>query len=272
MSSVNKAYTLIEMLAVSAARIINDFDVIFIGTGLPMLAALLAKHTHAPNIVMMTEAGIYNPNPIDLPMSVSDSRWFYRSSWSTGPIEVMNMFLQKQRIDVGFLGGAQIDRYGNINSTVIGDYLAPIRRLPGSGGACDIAVKANRTIIIMVHEKRRFVERVDYITGPGWKCYKFPNRTLVSREELGLWGGPEAVISNMGIMKFDKETKEMYLAYYFEDIGITPEIIRSNTSFNIDTSRAKPAVPPTEEELEVLRCRVDPEGILLQRDRKEKKN
>jgi len=272
MSSPNEnncGYNLMEMLAVSAARVIRDGEVVFVGTGLPMLAALLAKAAHAPNISMVTEAGIYHPKPMHMPMSVSDSRWFYKSPWVAGPVEIMNVFLQKRRIDVGFLGGAQIDIYGNLNSTVIGDYLKPTHRLPGSGGASDIGTLANRTIITMVHEKRRFVKRVDFLTTPGWKCYKFPGRLLVPRDELGMWGGPAVVISDMGVMRFDETTKEMYVDQYFADTGITLEQIKANTAFDINVSRAKPALPPTDKELTVLREKIDPERIFLGRKRKE---
>lgn len=262
--------TYMEMLAVSAARVIQDEEVVFVGTGLPMMAALLAKACHAPNITMITEAGIYNPRPMHIPMSVSDSRWFYRSSWVASPLELLNMFLQNKRIDVGFLGGAQVDKYGGLNSTLIGgDYLNPKRRLPGSGGAVDIACLSNKTIITMVHERRRFVEKLDYLTSPGWKCYKFPGRELVRREELGMWGGPQVVISDMGIMNFDKETKEMFVDQYFADLGVTLEQIKSNTAFDIDVSRAKPAVPPTAHELTMLREKIDPDKVFLGRKRKE---
>ena len=206
--SAADGYILMEMLAVSASREIKDGEVVFAGTGLPMLAALLAKATHAPNSVMVTEAGIYDPSPLHMPTSVSDSRWYYNSPWSAGPHELMHYFLQAGRIDVGFLGGAQIDRYGNLNSTVVGDYNHPKRRLPGAGGASDIAILSKRTIISMVHEKRRFVDSVDYITTPGWKCWKYPEHELVAREELDMWGGPAAVVSDMGVMSLTKILKK----------------------------------------------------------------
>lgn len=259
-------YKPIEAMTVAASQLLHDGEVVFVGTGLPMLAAILAKNTHAPDLVMVTEAGIYDPNPEHLPMSVSDARWFKGSPWSGGPVELMNFFLQKGRIDVGFLGGAQVDKYGNGNSTVIGDYLHPERRLPGSGGACDIAIQSKRTILIMMHEIRRFVEKVDYITSPGWKCPGYPQQdNLMDRTELGLAGGPDAVVSDMGVMKFDPRSREMYVKFYFSGLGITPEKIQEHTGFTIDISRAEPLPPPEKVLFDILRSKVDPEGLFLGR-------
>ena len=175
----------------------------------------------------------------------------------------MGHFLQSGKIDVGFLGGAQVDRYGNLNSTCIGPYDRPQKRFEGAGGASDIASLAKRTIIIMSHEKRRFVEQVDYITSPGWKCRALDWASDVMREEIGLDGGPYAVVSTLGVMKFDERSRSMYVEATYEDLGVSIGDIRAMTEFDIDGSRAQPMAPPTAEELSVLREKVDPEGIYM---------
>ncbi len=252
-----------EMLAVAGARCIEDNETVFIGFGLPMISSILAKNTHAPNCTLITECGIYGPKPLELPMAVADARWYQGIPCTIDTVKVMNMVLQNRKIDKSFLGGAQVDRYGNINSTVTGDYLHPKRRLNGSGGASDIAAMANSTIITIDHEPRRFVEKVDYLTSPGWKCKDDETGEMKFREELGMWGGPKKVISNLGIMEFDEDTKEMYVAYYYKELGVTLDDIIKNTSFDIDVSRAKPFEMPTKEEIDMLRNQIDPEGIYI---------
>lgn len=252
-----------EMLAIAGSRCIEDGDTVFIGTGLPMVASILAKNTHAPNCTIITECGVYGPKPLELPMAVADARWFQGIPCTVDSVQVMNMILQNRKIDKSFLGGAQVDRYGNINSTVIGNYLTPKRRLNGSGGASDIAIMANSTIIIIDHEPRRFVESVDYLTTPGWKCKKNGTDEMAFREEMGMWGGPKKVISNLGVMEFDAETREMYVAYYYENLGVTLDDIIKNTSFDIDVSRAKSFEMPTQEELDILRNQIDSEKIYI---------
>ena len=253
----SKEYTLTELMAAAAAREIQDGEVAFIGTGLPMLGGMLAQHTHAPNSVLIFQTGTVDPQLAHLPMAVSDPRVVRLASTAGGLIEVFSM-LQAGYVDVGFLGAAQVDMFGNINSTSIGDYHHPTVRLPGSGGSSDIACLAKRTIIITRHEKRRFPERVDYITSPGW--LNGPG----AREEVGLpRGGPAAVVTTMGIIRFDNETKQAYLASYHP--GLTPQIVAQNTGFHLDTSRAVETKSPTAEEIRILRDVVDPEGVFLQR-------
>jgi glutaconate CoA-transferase subunit B len=252
-----------EMLAVAGARSIDDGDTVFIGFGLPMISSILAKNTHAPSCTLLTECGIYGPRPTELPMAVADARWFQGIPCMIDSARVMNMMLQNKKIEKSFLGGAQVDLYGNINSTAIGDYLHPKSRLPGSGGASDIAALAHATIISIVHEPRRMVKTVDYLTSPGWVCKDFKTNKMVRREELGMWGGPKRVISNLAIMEFDDATKEMYVAYYYKELGVTLDKIIENTSFDIDVSRARPFEMPTDHELNLLRNTIDPEGIYL---------
>ena len=190
-------YTLTELMAVAAAREIADGEVVFSGTGLPMLGAMLAQRTHAPNCIIIFEAGTVASQLAHLPMSVGDPRAMRGAASAAGLHEVFTFVLQAGRVDVGFLSGAQVDRFGNINSTSIGlDPRRPQVRFSGSGGACDIACLAKRTVIIALHEKRRFPERVDYITSPGWL------EGGDSRRRAGLrWGGPGVVVTTRAVMR-----------------------------------------------------------------------
>ncbi len=256
-------YSRLEMMVVAASRLLCDGEKVLVGTGIPLVAAILAKKTHARGMVMVMEAVAFDSDPESLPFCVADPRAVYRTTWTPTSAEVMCHFLQSGKIDVGFLGGAQVDRFGNLNSTCIGAYGLPEKRFEGSGGASDIASLAKRTIIIMNHEKRRFVERVDYITSPGWKCRALDWKSDVMRADVGLDGGPHAVVSTLGVMKFDPSSKEMFVETYYDDLGVSIDDIRHMTEFEIDLSRARPMKPPTREELAVLREKVDPEGIYM---------
>jgi len=257
------SYSQLEMMVVAASRLLKNGEVALVGTGLPLVGAFLAKHTHAPEIIIVMEAVAFDSKPFSLPFCVADPRGVYQTTWAPTSVEIMGQLLQSGRVDTGFLGGAQVDKFGNLNSTCIGSYLSPKKRFEGSGGACDIAVMAQKTIITMAHEKQRFVDQVDYITSPGWKCRDHRTREMVDRSKLGMWGGPFAVVSTMGIMKFDEDSHEMYVDYYFSELGVTPQLIRENSGFDIDVSRAKAYAPPAVNELEVLRTIVDPEGIFM---------
>jgi len=258
MKKYAKDYTLTELMAVAAAREINDHEIVFAGTGLPMVGAMLAQHTNAPSCVIVFEAGAVDCKLAHLPMSVGDPRTMRFASTATGLFDVFSTVLQRGFIDVGFLGGAQVDMYGNINTTCIGNYQHPKVRFPGSGGSGDIACLSKRTIIIAIHEKRRFPERCDYITSPGW--IDGPD----GRKQAGLpWGGPSAVITTLGVLRFDEHTKRAYLASYHP--GVTREQVKERTGFELDVSRAKETTPPTEFEIRVLREKVDPEGIFLKK-------
>ena len=253
-----KNYKLMELMAVAAAREIRDGEIVFAGTGLPMLGAMLAQHTNAPNCIIVFEAGAVDCKLAHLPMSVGDPRTMRFASTATGLFDVFSTVLQRGFIDVGFLSGAQIDAYGNINATCIGNYHHPKVRFPGSGGSGDIACLSKRTIIIAVHEKRRFPERIDYITSPGW--IDGPQ----GRKRAGLpWGGPSAIITTLGVLRFDERTKRAYLASYHS--GVTPKQVKENTGFKLDVSRAKETEPPTEAEIKILREKVDPECIFLKK-------
>lgn len=250
-------YTLTELMAVAAAREIQDGEVVFAGTGLPMLGAMLAQRSHAPNCCIIFEAGTVASQLAHLPMSVGDPRVMRGAAVAAGLSEVFTYVLQAGRVDVGFLSGAQIDRFGNINSTAIGqDPLHPQVRFSGSGGSCDIACLACRTVIIAKHEKRRFPEKVDYITSPGWLAGGD------SRSGAGLIrGGPSVVVTTMGVMRFRPKTREMYLESFHP--GLSAEAVASETGFPLDIEEAVETPIPSPDELYLLREIVDPERIFL---------
>lgn len=257
-------YKGIDLLAAAAAREVNDGDVVFAGTGLPMLAITLAQYEHAPNAVCIYEAGSIGGRPIDLPTSVGDARCAYQGSKSAGLFETFYGQLHAGYVDLGFLGGAEIDMYGNVNTTVVGDYAAPKKRFSGSGGNADINSFARRTVFIMVQEKRRFNERVDYITSPGWRIPRWPSGEFVHKREIYgkfFHGGPSAVITDMAVFRFDEEGV-MYLDTVHP--GFSVEDVKDAVGFDLNISRVSGETkPPTYGQLEILYKKVDPEGIFL---------
>ncbi len=250
-------YSLMELMTVVAAREVADGEVVFAGTGLPMLGVMLAQKTHAPGCIIIFEAGTVASRLAHLPMSVGDPRAMRGAAMAAGLNEVFTFILQAGRVDIGFLSGAQVDRYGNINSTSIGaDPRRPAVRFSGSGGACDIACLAKRTIIIAKHEKRRFPEKVDYVTSPGWIDGG------ASRAASGLVrGGPDVVVTTMGVIRFRAETKLPYLASFHP--GLSPRAVADETGFVLDIGQAAETSPPSDEELRILREVVDPERVFL---------
>jgi glutaconate CoA-transferase subunit B len=251
------AYTLTELMAVTAAREIQDGEVVFAGTGLPMLGAMLAQRTHAPQCCIIFEAGTVACQLAHLPMSVGDPRAMRGAAVAAGLSEVFSYVLQAGRVDVGFLSGAQIDRFGNINSTSIGaDPRHPQVRFSGSGGACDIACLSKRTVIIAQHEKRRFPDKTDYVTSPGWL------EGGDSRLQAGLVrGGPSVVVTTKGVMRFRPDSKQMYLASYHP--GLTAQAVADDTGFLLNISGAIETPAPTPGEIRILREVVDPERVFL---------
>ncbi len=251
-------YTQKELMTIAAAREIRDGDIVFCGTGISMVAAMAAKHISAPGSFIFFETGAVDSLLEEVPMAVSDSRVMFWTSVNgslADSFAVMQNRFTGPRV-VGIMGAAQIDKYGNLNSTCIGDYFRPVVRFSGSGGACDVASFVNRTITFMQHEKRKFVPKLDYLTSPGY--LDGPD----GRKKAGLpEGGPMSVITNMATMGFDDVTKEMYLTGYFP--GISPQKILDNMGFEIDVSRAKEVVPPTPGELKILRERCDPQRLIL---------
>lgn len=251
-------YTRREMMAIAAARQIRDGDIVFCGTGISMLAAMAAKHISAPNSVIFFETGAVDSRLEEVPMAVADPRVMFWTAVNGGLADAF-AFMQNRRTGkrvVGIMGAAQIDRYGNLNSTVIGPYEAPRVRFSGSGGACDVASFVGRTVIFMRHEKRKFVNRLDYLTSPGWLGGDG------GREAAGLCdGGPAAVITNMAVMGFDENSREMFLQGCYP--GVTPEQVLENMEFSVDVSRAKEVTPPSAEELRILRDVCDPQRLIL---------
>ena len=247
-----------EMMAVAAAREIRDGDIVFCGTGISMLAAMAAKHISAPHSVIFFETGAIDSQLEEVPLAVGDSRVMFATSVNGGLADafatMQNRFTGRRV--VGIMGAAQIDPYGNLNSTVIGDYHHPKVRFSGSGGACDVASFVSRTIIFMQHARRKFVPKLDYLTSPGW--LDGPD----GRRKAGLpEGGPACVITNMAVMGFDAESRRMYLKGCFQGVG--EEEVLDNMGFAVDTSRARPIAPPSAEELSILREKCDPQRLIL---------
>jgi glutaconate CoA-transferase subunit B len=249
-------YTAKEIMAISAGRLIKNGDILFAGTGLSMLAATVAKKIHAPRAVVFFETGGIDPSLDELPMAVADPRVMHGTAINSGLIDAFSIVGHRRLHTIAFLGAAQIDRYGNLNSTCIGEYGKPKVRFPGSGGACDAASLASGVIIFVQLGKRRFVEKLDYLTSPGWL------QGGASRTDTGYKrGGPIAVVTNMGLLKFHETTKEMYLAEYYP--RVVPKAVTDEISFPVDVSRAVESLPPTPEELRILRQEIDPHRLIL---------
>jgi glutaconate CoA-transferase subunit B len=257
-------YKPIDLLAVAAAREVHDGDVVFAGTGLPMLAITLAQHEQAPNAVCIYEAGSIDGRPTSMPTSVGDARCTNQASIASGLFEAFYGQLHSGYVDLGFLGGAEIDKYGNVNCTVIGDYNHPKKRFTGSGGNSDIASFAKRTVYIMVQEKRRFKEHVDYVTSPGWWVKKWPSGEWAPKKEVyGSYfkGGVSTVITDMAVFRFD-ENGEMYLDTVHP--SFTVQDVIDNVGFKLNVSRVRgETLPPTKAQIDLLYNKIDPEGIFL---------
>ena len=252
---MSEKYSPSELLICLSSRVMEDGTTAFIGTGIPMLAASLAQSMHAPNLVAVFEFGGTGAILEKLPLAVGDMRTYNKSLHASGITDIMETS-QRGFIEYGFLGGAQIDAYGNLNSTVIGDVLKPKVRLPGSGGGNDVGSCCWRTIAIMRHDKRRFIEKIDFVTTPGFLTG--PG----AREEAGLPRntGPYRVVTNLGVLGFDEETKRMKLLSV--NPGVKVDDVIENTGFDLllaDEIGENPA--PTDEELKILREKVDPDGL-----------
>lgn len=253
---MKREYSNTELLICIAARMLENGKSVFVGTGLPMIAAMLAMRTHAPDLLLVFEAGGIGPKIPALPISVGDSRTFYRAVAASSMHDIMSL-CQSGYIDYGFLGAAQIDAFGNINTTVIGDWKQPKVRLPGSGGGNDVGSLCHKTIIIMRQDKRRFVEKLDFITTAGY--LNGPG----GREHSGLpkSSGPYRVVTQLGVFGFDDDTKRMVLIS--KHPGVSVEEIKANSCFEIIVpERVEVSVPPTVEERSILR-EIDPKGIVI---------
>jgi len=254
-------YTNREMQAICIAKSVKNGQIAIVGTGLPLIGASLAKRVFAPECTLIVESGLMDCSPIEVPTSVGDCRFMAHCAvqWPNSRYVGFqaNEWMHDGRRMIAFIGGAQIDPYGNVNSTNIGaDYLHPKTRFTGSGGANGICTFVN-TIIMMQHEKRRFIDKIDYITSSGW--VDGPG----GRERAGLPGnrGPLMVVTDRGIFKFDDKTKRMYLAGYFETSS--KEEIIENTGFEIDVSRAEKIDPPSPEIIRIIREEIDPAQVFI---------
>ena len=253
-------YTNREMQAISIAKSISDGQIAIVGTGLPLIGAALAKRIYAPNCTLIVESGLMDCAPIEVPHSVGDIRLMAHCAVQWPNVRYVgfqaNEWLHDTSRMVAFIGGAQTDAYGNVNSTCIGDYHNPVTRFTGSGGANGIATFVN-TIIMMQHEKRRFMDKIDYVTSAGW--IDGPD----GRAKVGLPAnrGPQVVVTDRGIMKFDEQTKRMYLYGYYETSS--PEDIIENTGFEIDVSKAVKIDPPTPDIIKIIREEIDPKQAFI---------
>ncbi|UCE53357.1 MAG: 3-oxoacid CoA-transferase [Desulfobacterales bacterium] len=256
---VTREYNKVEMMICASSRYLEDGKTVAVGTGAPCATAMLAQKTASPNLVILFEAGGLAPALPQMPISVGDSRTFFRGIMAAGMVEMMTTCC-RGLVDYAFLGGAQIDKYGNINSTVIGNYKKPKVRFPGSGGANDFASFCWRTLIMTVHSKSRFVEKVDFVTtagfltGPG------------AREEAGLplGTGPYKIITDLAVLGFDEKTKTMLIESVHP--GVEVATVKQETGFELivpDFIRKTP--PPTDTELRILRGEVDPLRLIIGR-------
>jgi len=254
---MSNAFSSAELMIVNAARMLRDGDVVFVGVGQPNLACNLAKRTHAPRLVMIYEAGVIGAEPARLPLSIGDPTLVSGALSVCSMYDIFSLYLQRGNVDVGFLGGAQIDRFGNINATIIGnDYIHPRVRLPGSGGAQEIAAWANRCYIMTLHQKRRFPEKVDFATSAGFLGGR------QQRESACLRGsGPQAVVTDIGIMEPD-ETGELILNALHP--GKTIDEARENTGWDLKVAvNLRSTDTISKEELRILHEELDPTGISL---------
>ena len=244
-----------EIMVTAGARALKDRDLVVVGVGLPQVAALLARRTHAPGLNIVLEIGIINPTPVDTPVGIADPRIWHQSEFMGSTLDVLGAILQRGMIDVGFLGGVQVDQYGNLNTTVVHDESGRRKRLVGSGGANDLASLAKETIIIMRHEKRKFLPKVQYVTSPGY--VGGPGE----RKRLGLPGrGPKMIITDLCVFGFESEKLKLASLHP----GVTAEEVKRNTGFQVEVPRDMGTTPvPTAEELRLLREEIDPGHVYI---------
>ncbi len=253
-----------ELMVVAGSREVRDDDVVFVGMRLPLLAFQLAKSTRAPHAIGIFENGILRDKPAGSSLyTMGDPANTEGVIWTTSMMDIMSL-LQNGGVSLGFIGGPEVDRFGNLNTTYIGDRENVQVRLPGSGGGSDIASLSQRLFILMNHEKRRFLERVTYITSPGFGSGED------WRKRSGLRRGPSVVITTKGIMRFDSEKKEMVLGPVHP--GVTPDEVFESTEWNLRLpSRIEKTEPPTPSEIRIIR-RHDPSGFWTRNVNKVEKN
>jgi glutaconate CoA-transferase subunit B len=254
-SNITIPATPTEMMIISAARALTGVRIVFVGVGLPNVACNLAQRTSAPDLELIYESGIYGARPARLPLSIGDPTLVSGATAVIPMADLFGLYLQRGLVEIALLGGAQIDRYGNLNTTVIGNYDAPKTRLPGSGGACEIATNARRVFMIMRLQKRAFVDRLDFLTSPGHLSGGN------ARQQLGMPGsGPELVITDKALFDFGNPEREMQLISLYP--GVTLEEVRAAIGWDIRQAETiSQAEPPTEQELYQLRHELDPGGL-----------
>jgi glutaconate CoA-transferase subunit B len=248
-------YTDSEMMVAVAARVLKGARTVFVGVGLPNIACNLARYTVAPDLELIYESGVYGARPERLPLSIGDPTLVSGAVSVVSMADLFGLYLQRGLVEVALLGGAQIDRFGNLNTTVIGDYKKPKTRLPGSGGACEIAINAQRTFMIMRLKRRAFVDKLDFLTSPGHLTGGD------SRARLGLpGGGPELVITDKAILNFDNPQREMQLTELYP--GVTVKDVQAEVGWELRLAATiGETAGPTVEELHLIRDEVDPQGM-----------
>jgi glutaconate CoA-transferase subunit B len=250
-------YSSSELMIINAARLLRDHEVVFVGVGQPNLACNLAKRTHAPNLVMIYEAGVIGAEPARLPLSIGDPTLVCGSLAVVSMYDIFTLYLQRGNVDVGFMGGAQIDKYGNINATVIGtDYMHPKTRLPGSGGSQEIAAWANRCYIMTPHQKRRFPEKVDFMTSAGFLNGR-KDRVGTGVRGAGIVG----VVTDIGYLEPD-ENGELVLTALHPGKTAAQAIVNTGWDLKVKTD-LKETDSVSEKELKILREELDPNKIYL---------
>jgi glutaconate CoA-transferase, subunit B len=249
------AYSASEMMIAVAARMLTGARTVFVGVGLPNIACNLARVTVAPDMELIYESGVYGARPERLPLSIGDPTLVSGAVSVVSMADLFGLYLQRGLVEIALLGGAQIDKHGNLNSTVIGDYAKPKTRLPGSGGACEIATNAQRTFMIMRLKRRAFVEKLDFVTSPGHLTGGD------SRIRLGLpGGGPEIVITDMAILNFDNAEREMQLSALYP--GITEKNVQDEVGWPLRlAAKIEEVSAPSAEELRLIREELDPSGM-----------
>jgi len=252
---MSENYSASEMMIAVAARMLKGAHTVFVGVGLPNIACNLARITVAPDMEMIYESGVYGARPERLPLSIGDPTLVSGAVSVVSMADLFGLYLQRGLVEIALLGGAQIDKYGNLNSSVIGDYNKPKTRLPGSGGACEIATNAQRTFMIMRLKRRAFVEKLDFITSPGHLSGGD------SRSRLGLPGkGPEIVITDRAILNFDNAEREMQLSALYP--GISETDVRAETGWKLRrAAQLEQVSPPSVQELRLIREELDPSGM-----------
>ncbi|HSJ57872.1 MAG TPA: CoA-transferase [Anaerolineae bacterium] len=248
-------YTASELMIVSAARALAGERVVFVGVGMPNIACNLARRTVAPDLELVYESGVFGARPARLPLSIGDPTLVSGATLACPMPDLFMYYLQGGRVEVAFLGAAQIDRYGNLNSTVIGDYHRPRVRLPGSGGACEIAIHEHKVFLVMPLSKRAFVDKIDFVTSPGHL-----DGTPGARAALGMPGaGPQLVVTDKAILRFDPGTGEMFLSSVHPGVSVAD--VQAEVGWPLKVAGdVTTTEPPTEEELRLIREELDPGG------------